>query len=349
MQKWTANLPMTGAYFELALREFGGTAQRDAALREGIGAATATPGMEITLGEQLQQIRNLNRLQAPGWALQLGSRFEAATHGAVGFAAVSAPTLADSLSVIERFGYLRAPFFRFAAARDAEWLSLHVDAHVPLDEEERIPLVELVMSGLQRLLESVRGAALQEIRFDFDWAAPSYADRYGEYFRGTVRFAAPRICLAVPLQWLGMKCPMADPGMYAASMRTIEALDRRLSAGDDHIVAHVEAFVAASTDAAPSLAQAAARLHLSTRTLIRRLRHVGTTFNELLDAHRRERAEALLGNRDFDIAEVGYRVGYGDPANFGRACRRWFGMAPSQYREQLLAGRAPVARKRPRR
>jgi AraC-like DNA-binding protein len=348
MHKQTANLPMTGAYFELALREFGTSAESETALREGTGDAAREPGVEITLGQQLQQIRNLNRLLPPGWALQLGTRFEAATHGPLGFAAVSAPTLADSVAVIERFGHLRAPFFRFSSRRDAKCLSLYVDEYVPLTEQDRIPLVELVMSSLQRLLDAIRGAPLREAHFDFDWAVPSYAGRYREYFRGALRFAADRARVAVPIEWQQLKCPMADQAMYATSLRTLEGLNRRL-AGDDHIVARIDALIAASSGTAPSLAQMAARLHLSTRTLIRRLRRSGTTYYEMLDAHRREQAEALLANRDFDIAEVGYQLGYGDPANFGRACRRWFGMAPSHYRNQLLADPAPAARKRRRR
>ena len=44
----------------------------------------------------------------------------------------------------------------------------------------------------------------------------------------------------------------------------------------------------------------------------------------------------LLGNPDFGIAEVSHRLGYEDPANFGRACRRWFGRAAGQYRRRLL-------------
>src|SRR5262245_42058148 len=115
MHKQTANLPMTSAYFELALREFGGSAESEAAVRDGTGDAAREPGGEITLGQQLQQIRNLNRLSPPGWALQLGNRFEAATHGPLGFAAVSAPTLAESIAVIERFAHLRSPFFRFSS------------------------------------------------------------------------------------------------------------------------------------------------------------------------------------------------------------------------------------------
>jgi AraC-like DNA-binding protein len=74
---------------------------------------------------------------------------------------------------------------------------------------------------------------------------------------------------------------------------------------------------------------------MSTRTVIRHLRRAGTTYQALADAHRREQAARLLATRDLDIAEVGYCLGYQDPASFGRACRRWFGMAPSRYRIRL--------------
>jgi AraC-like DNA-binding protein len=40
----------------------------------------------------------------------------------------------------------------------------------------------------------------------------------------------------------------------------------------------------------------------------------------------------LLRDRELTVADVAYTLGYEDPANFGRACRRWFGMAPGAYR-----------------
>lgn len=337
MPKWTAKLPMPSAYFELALREFGTTAESEAALRDGTGVTPDEAGDEITLGQQLQQVRNLNRLQPPGWALGLGSRFDAATHGPVGFAAVSAATMADSLAVIERFAHVRTPYFRFQARRDAQRLALRVDERVRLAAEERIPMIETLMLSVQRLVESVLHRRTSEASFHFAYAPPPYADRYAEYFHGAVRFDAAHTLLAIPSPWLRVKCPMADPVMYATSMRKLEALERRLE-GDDHVVARVEQLIAARNDSSLSLEQVAARIHVSSRTLIRRLKRAGTTYHELLDTHRREQAEALLGNPDFDIAEIGYQLGYGEPANFGRACRRWFGMAPSRYRRRMLEG-----------
>jgi AraC-like DNA-binding protein len=141
--------------------------------------------------------------------------------------------------------------------------------------------------------------------------------------------------LAIPLPWLWWKCATADPVMYETSMRALEVLKRRLD-GDDHLVARIEHLIAASGQRPPTLAQLAKRVHMSTRTVIRHLRRAGTTYQQLVDAHRREQALTLLRTRDIDIAEVGYHLGYQDPANFGRACRRWFGMAPSRCRVQLL-------------
>ena len=88
MRRWTTSLPMPSTYFELVMRAFGGAPGIDTVLREGTGVTSEVPGAEITLGQQLVQVRNANRLFAPGWGLKLGRRFEPSTHGPVGFAAV---------------------------------------------------------------------------------------------------------------------------------------------------------------------------------------------------------------------------------------------------------------------
>jgi len=353
MPKATSRLPVPAAYFDLICREFGGTPQAETAMRAGTGVAAQEPGSEITLGQQLRQIRNVNRLRPPGWSLEIGSILDAATHGPVGFAAVSAPTLAESLKVIARFAHVRGPYFRFEARGDARRFSLRVDERVELLEEERAPLIETLMLSVQKLVELILGHPMHEAAFEFAYPAPPYASLYASYFHGSVRFDADQTVLAVPAAWLRLGCPMADPVMYEASVRKLEMLARRLDS-DEHIVARIEQLIAGRRDGRLSLEEVAKRVHVSTRTLIRRLRRAGTTYHELLDAHLRESAEALLKNPHFGIAEVSQCLGYEDAANFGRACRRWFGMAPSRYRRKLLAGAeraeptAPSQRKRRR-
>lgn len=328
---------MPSAYFELALRVFGGSPEADTALRAGTGVTSELRGAEITLGQQLRQVRNMNQREPAGWGLRLGSRFEAATHGPLGFAALSAPTIGDGLAVIERFGHVRSPYFRFTSRGDGGRFILEVDERVPLADDERIPLFETLMSSLQTLIQPMLGRPMREAGFHFSWPTPDYAERYPEYFQGSVSFHADHTRLAIPLAWLCLACPTADPAMYETSMRTLETLRRRLE-GADYLVARVEQMIAASGLRPPTLVQMARKLHMSTRTVMRHLRRAGTTYQHLVDDHRRGQAQTLLKTRDIDIAEVGYTLGYQDPANFGRACRRWFGMAPSRYRVQLLDG-----------
>src|ERR1051325_4806714 len=157
MPKATSRLPMPAAYFDLICREFGGTPESETALRAGTGVAALEPGSEITLGQQLRQIQNVNALRPPGWSLELGGVLDAATHGPVGFAAVSAPTLAESFEVIARFAHVRPPFSGCGPRRDARRFSLRVDERVELLDEERAPLIETLMLSVQKLVELILG------------------------------------------------------------------------------------------------------------------------------------------------------------------------------------------------
>jgi len=329
------------AYFHLVLREFGRTRAARAALLEGTGVGEerlSQPGVEVSLGQQLRQLQNAVRMLPPGWALRAGRGFHASSHGPLGVAVLSAPSVAESLAVIERFSHVRVPYYRLHGQREGRRYRSVVEEWVVFGGEERVLLLELFMLSSQSLLESLLGEPLSGALIELPYAPPAYAERYAEVLHAPVRFGRAEACIDMPLEWMDLPSPLADPGMYQASLRELEAQSRRLE-GRDYLVAQVERLIAAHGDAGLRLPEAAERLHLSRRTLIRRLREAGTSYRGLLDVHHRERAEALLRERGLDIAEIGYRLGYRDPANFGRACRRWFGMAPGRYRAQRADSR----------
>jgi AraC-like DNA-binding protein len=84
--------------------------------------------------------------------------------------------------------------------------------------------------------------------------------------------------------------------------------------------------------------QAAKRLNLHRRTLSRRLRAQGTSFQRVLDGVRFEVACELLADAARPTSEVAARLGYAEPSAFGRAFRRWSGTSPLRWRE-LTFGR----------
>jgi AraC-like DNA-binding protein len=331
MPKWTDRLPMPNTYFLMMLREFGTTAAAREAILQGIDEEAAAASGEITLGQQLRQIRNLARLQPPGWALHISTRFVPAVHGPVGFACMSAATLRDALSTMARYGRVRSPYYRLEPGRSGEWFFLRVSETVELKESERLPLLEFLLRSHQHTIETILGRPMREAEHRFAWPAPSYADEYGRHFHGRLVFDAPYTETAVPLAWLDVASPMADATMFQESLRKLEALSLRLD-GSDYTVARVEQLLLAHPREDLPLDQAARQLGISGRTLARKLRSAGTTYQVVADDLRRERAHVLLATTGLSIAEVGHRLGYEDAANFGRACRRWFAMSPGQYR-----------------
>jgi AraC-like DNA-binding protein len=70
----------------------------------------------------------------------------------------------------------------------------------------------------------------------------------------------------------------------------------------------------------------------SVRSLQRRLAAAGTTYQELLDLTRRETASRYLADRALSVSEVGYLLGYSEPAAFHRAFKRWHGSTPQEFR-----------------
>jgi transcriptional regulator GlxA family with amidase domain len=80
----------------------------------------------------------------------------------------------------------------------------------------------------------------------------------------------------------------------------------------------------------------AARFGVSSRTLLRRFRaETGTTPLGHLQHARVRRAQRLLETSDLAIGQVCTRVGYADPATFGRLFRRHAGMTPAEYRRRF--------------
>ncbi len=82
----------------------------------------------------------------------------------------------------------------------------------------------------------------------------------------------------------------------------------------------------------PYISDAARMLGTNPRTLQRRLAAAETSYSELVDDVRFQKACRLLENEKLTIAETASALGYSYPAHFTRAFVRWTGMTPRQYR-----------------
>jgi AraC-like DNA-binding protein len=86
---------------------------------------------------------------------------------------------------------------------------------------------------------------------------------------------------------------------------------------------------------APNLRRVADAAGTSGRSLQRRLAESGVTFSEIAARTRLSHARGLLRDPAVKIIDVGFELGYSDPANFTRAFRRWTGVSPREFRQAL--------------
>ena len=84
-----------------------------------------------------------------------------------------------------------------------------------------------------------------------------------------------------------------------------------------------------------SMGDVASRLAVSTRTLQRRLKAEGTSFQKELDGLREELAHTYLSRSDYTGGQIAFLLGYEDPNSFFRAFRNWTGQTPEVVRAQI--------------
>jgi AraC-like DNA-binding protein len=82
----------------------------------------------------------------------------------------------------------------------------------------------------------------------------------------------------------------------------------------------------------PSVEKLAAAMHLTPRTLQRRLAELGTSYQQLLDDVRRDTARRLLAGTDLDAGEIAFLLGFEELNSFARAFHGWEGVTPARWR-----------------
>lgn len=280
--------------------------------------------------------RALDLTREPGLGFYLGLSLKLSSHGSVGFAAMTAATLRDALSVAERYLSLRAPFLTLRLAVNENNAILTLGDSFP-DVSLRAFVTEALFTALVQMARSLLGRSVTSV-FDLAYDEPTHFPGFAHLWGGPARFGRPESRIAFPAALLDEPLRMADA---VAARQAVAECERELATlhQTSSLLASVRAQLAEDPKGFPSLTELAQKRHVSSRTLKRRLAEQSTSYQRLLDELRRDRALKLLEVKSHTIEEIAVRLGYSDAANFNRAFRRWLGVSPSRWRAQHLFGR----------
>jgi AraC-like DNA-binding protein len=327
------NWRMPAAYLKVLLQTIASRHLQVGALLTGTGLEAdqlMQSGQAVSFLETRRVVANVTRSLGPGWHLSLAQHLTISSHGPLGFAAVTAPDLRASVDVLLRFFGIRGPFLWLAGAVENDRFVIRIYETTDMGEERNV-LVELAVLAIQSLLERPLGRELQGARITFAYPSPAYGDQLNATFHPELEFNSSRHKLSFPVEWLDEPCVLHDEAMHRYLLLRCEE-DMRTFSGILPAEIAIRQALLARPEKLPSLGEIAATQNISPRTLIRRLKRVNTSYNAILEDVRKTLAIDYLLRSDMSITEIGYRLGYQDPSNFGRAFRAWFGTSPGRYR-----------------
>jgi AraC-like DNA-binding protein len=286
----------------------------------------------VSFESTLTVLRNSERLFGPGWHLEVGQRLTIPAHGALGFAVVTAPSLKASLDVLLRFMGIRAPFLWSSGALEDDQFVFRFFDTVDMGDQ-RETLIELAALSLQGMIERPLGREIHGASLSLAYDEPAYGDVLARTFHCALEFGKDHHSLRLPAAWLAQPCALSDEAMHRYLLHRCEE-ELATSVGGLPAEVAVRRALLAKPGVIPGLTEVAESQHISPRTLIRRLKREGTSFQAIRDDVRQTLARDHLVNSDLGIAQIAWRLGYQDPSNFGRAFRRWFGVSPRLFRER---------------
>lgn len=250
-----------------------------------------------------------------------------------------APSLLAALELVARYGDAAVPWYERSVTEIDGMLQVAYWPRVPLGRIEPLA-TEVAMSTIHRIVETFVGNRVETAKVRFPIVPVSGVAAVQARFACDVQLGGSRACMTFPASWGALPSPYHDPQQWLEGLARCEQDIQQLT--DRSLVARVRAHIRDQLDKgrAATLAETAAALHMSERTLVRTLASEGQTHHAIADAERLSRARLLLARRAVPIVEIAERLGFADQSSFGRKCRVWFGESPSAVRRRLQGAAA---------
>lgn len=279
--------------------------------------------------------RSVEALNRPGLGLRCGPRYHLSFYGMLGLAAMTSENLREAYRVV--FKYLPMTWTYM-------YWSLHVEdgsAVIQLEPHHDLGgcyqyMLERSLAAGYRISCDALGFAPPLTEVNVSLPRPAHAELYYETFNCPVNFNAPGNDFRFDQSYLDHKLLQAESEsarIFAAQCEQICANLVEQGSFSEVIRQHLLQL----PNQIASLEKIAERLHMTPRTIQRRLANENTSYLELVENVRYTLASEYLKTTALTIEEIAVRLGYADAPSFSHAFKRWTGKAPGSLRDQQPA------------
>ncbi len=270
----------------------------------------------------------------PAIGLLLGTETKTERFHLTGIAALASESLGAAVDQMARYKQLTCPEEILQKKDDDEW---SIQFRWLLAEELEPPvLIECAFSWMLSIARHGTGTRLSPLRVEF-LQPRAHAKTIERHFGCRVVCGAPKNAIVFRTSDAQQRFVTLNAELLAVLAPQFEEELKR-DADDENFVERVRLAVQQHlTGRRPNIEDIAGALHISARTLQRRLQDEGSSFQRVLGEARRHLARHYLNNSTLELNEAAYLLGYEDGNSFVRAFRSWEGVPPARWRENQRA------------
>ncbi len=339
---------IAGNYSAAIVRLAGHYGVSEAAVLEGTGIKAEelhSTDLMISINQNTHLTSNAVKLTGvPHLGLILGQNLNVTAHGMMGVAVMSSKNLGDALNVASQFYKTRLSAFSAFTEISNDKLTFTIEHDSPDNEnvfdDTSIEMaihfaIGAVSSSILTIAKLLTHKDCHEFIYQFSHPAPPYKDEYikilgdNVYFDQEVnRVTAPAYFAELPLAFYDettLKLALKNCSQSLSMQQTPRLMKHK-----------IKEILDKTEGALPDIEQLTNTFNMCSRTLRRKLKIEGTSYQELINERRLTLAKKYLINPELSIIRISSDLEFSDPSYFARVFKRWTGYLPTEYRKRCL-------------
>jgi AraC-like DNA-binding protein len=273
----------------------------------------------------------------PAIGLLLGTETKTEKFHPVSLAALSTENLGIAITQMARYKQLTCPEEILQKKDEEEWAVQF--RWLLADEAEPPVLIECCFAWVLSVARHGTGTRLSPLRVELVQPR-AHLKTIERHFGCPVMCGAERNAIVFRAEDAQRPFVTRNAELLAMLAPQFESELKEEEGSDENFVERVRVAVQQKlTGRRPTIEDIADALHVSSRTLQRRLQDAGSSFQRVLEEARHHLARHYLNNSVLELNEAAYLLGYEDSNSFVRAFRGWEGIPPSRWREEQQRAR----------
>lgn len=304
-------------------------------LGENGGSAPLRPQGEYEFVDITYVVRKLEELvkktKRPEVILEYGLSLDVSSHGLLGYAARTAPTVRDAIHILTELFHSRITAFDIRLCQLCETYA--AIRFLPSDSchDDNANVFEALAGVWARAAKDAVRLPAPYLRFEVPYTARFDQQKYCDLTGYTWEFNRPFYQIVLHQSVLDL--PMDnDPVLSELAKFECEKLVSDMPSRKVYATKIAEV-VRENLQEPYSFEQIADMFHMTPRSLRRKLKDESTNFTDIYKDVRLEAAITALTYTDVSIETIASNLGFTSTAVFNASFKKWMGMTPSAYRK----------------